>query len=295
MELFRNSRKGQSAYLITGVGFFFAVVFLFVNIYSQVPPQATTRFIGDLNLQVLHVYQDSRESLLFVDQSAKLAAEQVGFGLAADGGFVGDSPCGRFSDEGLNVWKPGSCLPSSSVFSQEMGPSLSFYLDNFLITENNHEKPLFEDIDFVFYFRGFDVVGAAQRGVRLKILLSGLQSPDEDTKLSAPSLGDYHVRPSFHVLSGFNFSELPRLVSRAEALHELCVAQEDVGGCVRNESRSLLLGSGWSFCELAVEADLDGRVFPFCLQSPHLVFAPAGNLVEKQPVVYRFALDLSLA
>lgn len=115
-------------------------------------------YIGEVSMEVLKSMWEGEKTLLYIDQSGKIALKQAVYDMAQEGG--GENDCGVFA--GQNSWNDGTntCFPDfknnlKSFMNNAMNKFLiEFNLrDNYLfsITQNGKLKIIGQSIGFVIF------------------------------------------------------------------------------------------------------------------------------------------------
>ncbi|MBW3021498.1 hypothetical protein KY328_01120, partial [Candidatus Woesearchaeota archaeon] len=141
--------------MVVGVVIAF-IAFSVVNLSDDLAGKSVS-YIGAKELTIARLQMRSQEDLLFVDQSARLAAYKSVFNLADLGGFRASSPCGVYDN--YNLWnnKTDKCYPTKT----ELGEAL---VNDFRFNFNQYRSLLQKRnllASYTYFYKDGDIIGVA--------------------------------------------------------------------------------------------------------------------------------------
>jgi hypothetical protein len=206
-EHFRKRSFQKKAILFHPLMVFFTLVVLLYALYMIDAHKAKLAgpdgFIGKRQTDLLGVYQNTENTLFYVDQSAKLSAEKAVFYLAENGGHINNNRCSAIS--GYSIWQRGSeeCYPVNiklnfySLLNEDINKYFTVYnsFNDFKIPLDNYIYTIYQN----------QLIGTALKNFETNIFSS-------DSVQAA--IGRYSIKPSFNVPFYFDFRryEIKRLV-----------------------------------------------------------------------------------
>ncbi|MBW2966388.1 hypothetical protein KY342_04765 [Candidatus Woesearchaeota archaeon] len=248
--------------------------------------------IGTRAFDLIKVYQETENVLFYIDQAAKLSAQQAAYDLALNGGFELDSICGRRED--YNIWSTTDpsiyCYPDNykEIFKKDLNKNLKKHLsllrsDKFI--EFTKEFSIYPynltPADYEIVFVNKSIVGIPDRYAQTNFYY-GRGS-------AKPIVGKYIINPSFNINFGYNTDEYKIIRDQAIDLIRGCSQQADLIKCI-NQSLPFLwtLGS----CDGIIKGNEQQRFFRFCAKSNSkvLVYNSEKGSIGLEPIAYRFAL-----
>ncbi len=205
-----NNKKGMILYYFVIPGFVIALVY-FIILSSYLRPVGGARFPGELQLGMFTAAQVAEETLVYVDEAAKIAAYRA-VGKVADGKYAGSS-CLHY---GYVLWSE-QCAVSimgefERIFNEEMRSLIAAYPQKDRYISISSDISLFPKLEFSYYKlfgRNHELVGATN--VPLSLNLSF------DNTL----VGLYSIRPDFSVKTTYDFDAFRTIQSRLGELRRV--------------------------------------------------------------------------
>ena len=243
--------------------------------------------VGVRSLNIYKTYQEMEKVLIYVDQSARFSAYNAIFEAAADGGFAGDSECGRYSGYNLLNNAAEDCSLDLADYEKNLKDKILGNLKRYLGMYPVNEKrfPGFKleisklGAGYDLLFDEEDLIGIAEDDV--SIIMSG-----NDIENVWGVHGKYIIKPSFNVDIGYGVNEYEVLRSQIAVIYE-CKSESDITllvDCVKQKKPN-----NWKLRE-----DLagKGRTLAFDVTSDYTLvyYDKTDGLTYLKPVVYKFAV-----
>ncbi|MBD3355098.1 hypothetical protein GF361_03885 [Candidatus Woesearchaeota archaeon] len=236
--------------------------------------------VGPKQFQMFNSFQESEKHLFYIDQAAKLSAQQAIYDLTSNAGFY-TSRCGTYQNYGL--WNE-NCYPDYELnlkiyLTQNLNPYLT-ELDNLLpetrVFSNNYEISLIQK-------DSLNVIGTAVQPIK-----SIISRADQPQNLA----GRYHIYPSFSVQTDYDLERFPILINQAFDLIDLCQdkTDNDLEDCILDN-----IPDGWEPGPCRKPVVIQNRKCSFCYYTGKqiLTYNNTSDKIEFRPIAYKFALDFS--
>jgi len=220
---------------------FLSITFVFIILTSlfvrtEYKKASFPKTLGETQINTLETYQEAEKALFFIDQSAKLSAEQAIYDLGQSGGFKEISSCGEYYNYALwNNEGNIECYPETkSALSHFTDTYLNNYLTKYsaqIIPQNNYDYLIKESNDIT------TIYGFATRNLELEL---------------AGGIGKHATKPSFKIDINYNvLDDYAYLEEKAAILLGECPYEADITGCANskistfnNENPDLILSLG---------------------------------------------------
>ena len=114
---------------------FLAALGIFYLLTLKGIPEIETSYIGEIQLATLKTMQEAEQDLTYIDNAAKISAEQAIYELAENGGFK-EAKCGSY---GFNLWndKNKECFPDYKInFTSLFNDKLNKFLVGLNLVDN---------------------------------------------------------------------------------------------------------------------------------------------------------------
>jgi|TARA_Y100000310_G_C20605442_1_gene775247 hypothetical protein len=194
-----KGKKGQI--LIYGLiaGIIAAIIVMHVN---NVQTSQHFGIIGESSIKTLEQSKEAEKALFYLDQSAKYAASQLIFDLAAKGGCETDKKY-----FGNNIWDFEDCNPEPNSVKEEFLNIFPKVLNNYLL---KYKFATFPEDNYEVKFNNNDLLGIAKNSIKFLFIKEG--------KVDAKFSGSYSVKPSFRAELDYDFSDYDWLVDQAKKM-----------------------------------------------------------------------------
>jgi len=261
------------------------VVFITAMFFIGDNTEAFRQQVGVRAFNILDTYQWGEKFLIYVDQAAKYSAFNAVYGIADNGGFIGDSECGRYIEYNLLSNADGrECVPDYEAnLEKQVLENLNKYLDIYPVSEEGQYsfkiKIKKEKIEYDLLFNGENLIGTTMDEVTIEIY----GKPKEGVM---NIIGTYDVNPSFNVDVGYDIRDYDLLISQASTIYG-CRTEKEMAGlieCVKKNKPD-----NWQLREDLIK---DERVFAFDVNSSYklIKYDETDRLAYLRPVVYKFAI-----
>jgi hypothetical protein len=247
--------------------------------------------IGTRAFDVMKVYQEGENRLFYIDQAAKISAQETAYDFALNGGFELISKCGAYDRGGgdgavdrYNFWTGQGtleCYPEdyketfTKMFNQELKRYISLMSSEEFVEISGKSSiyaySLAPDINYELAFFNNAVIGTANIPMQIN-LYRGKEG------LASPIIGSYKINPNFNVNIGYDINEYKELIEQAKTLINDCKAQTDLKGCAENKIQDFELK--WHLIPSITAPD---RTLLFNVESSKL-------FLLDRTLVYKFAL-----
>ncbi|MBD3249767.1 hypothetical protein GF336_07005 [Candidatus Woesearchaeota archaeon] len=269
----KTSKKAMILYYIVIPGFIIGLAYFFVaTFYSSAidPEQEKFDFTGKLSLIVLQAKEEAENTLLYIDQSASLAAQQALLDLSERGGSHSTSKM----IDGHKIWNLGKQTDYPD-YHEEFKKHFNSHFKNYLSAYP--EQELSADI-YDVSVSGDEILGLASEELKTPIF------PDSKkiggTEISYASIGRYIVKPDFKAkLRADLEQEFDSLIGDADSILINCRGSEDPEQCVKDNKPDHLKYTR-------------GTADNFFLFNKTTSTMLLDKNMELKPLTYRFALFL---
>jgi hypothetical protein len=194
--------------------------------------------IGARAFEIVQLYQEAEKRLFYVDQSAKLSAQQAAYDLAQKGGFFNETLCVLYRD--FAVWATAdpsiSCYPINykedfkRILNNNMKNYLSPLPSDMFIEMNGrfsvYPYNLSRDINYELSFIDEKLVGIAYRPMQINFY--------RGERSIRPIIGEYKINPSFNIDFDYDIEGYDRLEQQAVELIREC--NNETISCVDNKA-----------------------------------------------------------
>jgi len=242
--------------------------------------------IGPKQFQVFKQIQENEKHLLYIDQAAKLSAQQAIYDLTSNAGFY-NPKCGTYQN--YNLWNK-NCYPDYELnlkiyLTQNLGPYLNELSNSFLSpgTKVKSKSKIFSNNYEISFIQkdSLNIVGTAVQPIKSNLL-------KEDQTLA----GRYHIYPSFNVQTDYNLEKFPKLINQGFDLIDLCENKSDnnLENCILDN-----LPGAWEPGPCRKPVVVKNRKCSFCYYTGKhiLTYNQTADKIEFRPIAYKFALDFS--
>lgn len=164
----KKMRKGGSFFsVITAV--FFAIILVTAFVGLKIREGSFKKNIGERQYSLIRAYQDAEKSLVYLDQSARYAAEQAVYDMAKKGT---DSGCGTY--QGYPIWvsagstgKAKECYPETIKLKEDFKGVFDEKLNSYIVEFNQISSAAIppSNYDFALSDEAFTITGTARESI----------------------------------------------------------------------------------------------------------------------------------
>ena len=276
-----KSKKAMILYYIVIPGFIAGLIMFYITSLNAAEPETKlVKFIGEKQLRLLQASNEAQKYLLYLDQSAKLSAQQSVYELADNGGFAITSPCGDYLEYPIWKTKDKDCYPSDykTQFKAKFSSRLNQLMQNKeIIQKTDTFIPIIpEDINYEFFIDESQIVGIPDKEIKIGISFSGLK------------LAEYEPVPSFNIKTDFNIDEFAEIIDQAAVLAEACSQNSDLTSCIETNKPE-----NWQTGSCQGNKTTKDRNQRFCVKSKSNVLAHDKETGKTEYILltYKFALQ----
>ncbi|MBW2981377.1 hypothetical protein KY343_00725 [Candidatus Woesearchaeota archaeon] len=218
--------------------------------------------IGSRAFDIVEVYQEGENKLFYVDQAAKLSAQQAAYDLAQKGGFSNKTKCGKKED--YSIWLDATkkdCYPDyKNEFNKDFNKIMKGYLSSVPLYVN-YETSLFDE----------RIIGIPHRATVLFFY-------------SGKSMSNYTIYPSFNVNINYDINKYRDLKEQSNNLISECTNK--TVSCVNSKAAEF----NWNI----TSAEQNFFKFYYKDNNTKVLVNNIKNELSHELIAYKFALYVPL-
>ncbi|MEM4248426.1 MAG: hypothetical protein QXH80_04085 [Candidatus Nanoarchaeia archaeon] len=277
--------KSKKALLMHWILFAFIIGFGIGMLINASLRENPTTYIGELQIKMLTAYQKAQSEHLFIEQAAKLSAQQTAHELAANA-----TGCGYFRDYPLWNNATSECYPN---YENQFAVILNQKLNNYFVKykeKTNHDIPL---NNYEIIFAEEHIIGTPYKHLNFDITT-------KDALGNEVLTGLYFIKPSFNIAFDYKISEYSTIIGQAKNLVKKCseANETELLPCIDDRISAFnaypTSNLKWQLGSCDGDVKSENSYFRFCVNSSAepFYYDTKTNTATFKQLQYRFALYL---
>jgi len=230
------------------------------------------KYIGSRQVEIVRTYQKTENTLFYIDQSAKLSADQAIYELAQNGGFHTTQDYEKAF--GYFLWfakdkeyYPNYKLNFDILLNENLDNYFNLYKDTKL-PKNNYESTFYNN----------QLIGNA---------LENINIPIRDKKYALNKVvGNYSVKPSFNINFNHDITQYKEIITNVKKLNNSCNNPTNPNklDCIN----SFLANNNFNWI-----TQQNGNVFLFDIPTNKKAIVYDGSTLKRGDVVIKFGVEFT--